>query len=452
MKNAIFGVSTFLAATAFALGPRVDPSSVKMSQPIGSTTVTIEYTLQEAPGIVTLDVQTNATANAAVDDPGWVSIGGENVQCIDGEVNKYVADLGKHVLTWHAFESWPGHKVPKDRARAVVTAWATNAPPDYLVVDLTQDNHVRYYASTNFLPYGGLTNVYYKRDAIVMRKIPAQAVEWKMGSAEGSYSHAANEAQHDVILTNDYYIGVFMLTRGQVLKFAKYVHNSGSYYYEIDGQKAWNYPGGYGAIASDGYEDPTNTVPCCSTGWPFMRGTGDDYSWPSGRHKVQSTRWLGKVRAKTGVDFDLPTEAQWEFACRAGTTTVVYSGDFVAANNATYLGPIAWFNSNTPKLVNGTKAMWIQVGNKAPNAFGLYDTIGNGREICLDWYAADYGGAANKYEPEGPATGSARVYRSNYTTLDYPSHRAATRNNASGTYYGTRLVCPVTLKYPESEK
>ena len=443
MKNLIFAFSTAFAATAFALGPRIDPESVKMIQPFGSETVSIEYTLQESPGIVTLDVQTNATANAAEDDPGWVSIGGENVQFVDGEVNKYVADLGKHVLTWHAFESWPGHKVPKDCARAVVTAWATNAPPDYLVVDLTQDNYVRYYASTNFLPYGGLTNVYYKRDAIVMRKIPAQAVEWKMGSAEGSYSHASNEAQHDVILTNDYYIGVFMLTQGQVRKFASYVWNSGNPYYQIDGQNAWH----YGNIACDGYLDPTNTAPCCTTGWGFLRGAyADGCSWPANRHKVNANRWLGKARAKTGVDFDLPTEAQWEFACRAGTTTVVYSGDFNASTFTTYLNPIAWHNSNRGGYI------WHPVGFKLPNAFGLYDMIGNGSELCLDWYAADYGGTANKYEPEGPTTGTDRSFRSNTAPYDYPGHRAARRSNASGTYYGARLVCPVTLKYPESEK
>ena len=216
MKNLIFAFSMAFAATAFALGPRIDPSSVKMSQPIGSTTVTIEYTLQEAPGIVTLDVQTNATANAAADDSGWVSIGGENVQLVDGDVNKYVAELGKHVLTWHAFESWPGHKVPKDRARAVVTAWATNAPPDYLVVDLTQDNHVRYYASTNFLPYGGLTNVYYKRDAIVMRKIPAAGQTWLCGSEEITGGKTAkNTTRRYIQLARDFYIGVFEMTQNQ---------------------------------------------------------------------------------------------------------------------------------------------------------------------------------------------------------------------------------------------
>ena len=78
--------------------------------------------------------------------------------------------------------------------------------------------------------------------------------------------------------------------------------------------------------------------------------------------------------------------------------------------------------------------------------------IGNGRELCLDWYAADYGGTANKYEPEGPATGSSRVYRSHTAPWDYPGHRVAERDSNNRTYSGVRLVCPVTLKYPESEK
>ena len=443
MKNIVFVVSMSLSAFAFALGPRIDPSSVKLEQKIGASVATIEYVLEDEPGIVTVDIETNATASAAADDSGWVSIGGENVQCIDGDVNKYVADLGKHILTWRLFEGWPGQKVSKGCARAVVTAWATNAPPDYLVVDLTQDNHVRYYTSTNFLPYGGLTNVYYKKDAIVMRRIPAQAVEWKMGSAAGTQNHTANQEQHDVILTNDYYMGVFMLTQGQVRKFASYVWNSGNPYYQVDGQKAWH----YGNIACAGYVDPTNTAPCCFTTWAFMRGdAANGYDWPTDRHKVNANRWLGKARAKTGVDFDLPTDAQWEFACRAGTTTVVYSGNFTSSNHGTYLKPIAWYVSNYGSF------MWHPVGFKLPNAFGIYDMIGNGREICLDRYAADYGGTANKYEPEGPVNTNDRVYRSNNSAYAYDGMGSAVRYGASATYFGTRLVCPVTLKYPESEK
>jgi len=444
MKNAIFGVFTVLAAAAYALGPRINPVSVKMSQPFGSKTVSIEYVLQDAPGIVTIDVETNATANAAADDPGWTSIGGENVQLVDGDVNMYVGDLGKHVLTWHAFESWPEHKM-KDSARAVLTAWATNAPPDYLVVDLSKDNHVRYYTSPEFFPDGGLTNAYYRTKAIVMRRIPAQAVPWQMGSRPDQYNHRSNETLHDVIMTNDYYMAIYMLTRGQVGNFATWKGDGKNGYYDCDGK--WGGPGtAYGSIYCGDVVDPTNSAPCISTGWAFMRGDGDAYSWPAGRHKVQASRWLGQARAKTGVDFDLPTEAQWEFACRAGTTTVLYSGDFNASDQAN-LSKIAWWSGNKGGYD------FHPVGMKDPNAFGLYDMIGNAKEMCLDWYAADYGGLENKYEPEGPATGTARVYRAHRATYSYPYHTGYYRDSDYGeARYGTRLVCPVTLKYPASEK
>ena len=445
MKSILtFGTALFCAATASALGPRV--ISANMSQPLYAETITIEYNLTEAPGIVTLDIQTNRTGTVTDNEADWVSIGGENIQKIDGDVNVLVSDLGSHVLTWHAFESWPGHKV-KDSARAVVTVWATNAPPDYLVVNLSKDNDVRYYTSPEFLPYGGLTptNAYYRTDAIVMRKIPAQAVTWQMGSRPDQYNHRSNEALHDVILTNDYYMAIYMLTRGQVGNFATWKGNGYSGYYDCDGK--WGGPGTqYGSIYCGDVADPTNSAPCISTGWAFMRGDGNTYSWPGGRHRVQASRWLGQARAKTGVDFDLPTEAQWEFACRAGTTTVVYSGDFNASNQAN-LGKIAWWSGNKGGYD------FHPVGMKEPNAFGLYDMIGNAKEMCLDWYAADYGGLENKYEPEGPATGSARVYRAHRATYSYPYHTGYYRDSDYGeARYGTRLVCPITLKYPASEK
>ncbi len=445
MKSIVtFGLALFCAATASALGPRV--ISANMSQPLYAETITIEYNLTEAPGIVTLDIQTNRTGTVTDYEADWVSIGGENIQRIDGDVNVLVSDLGSHVLTWHAFESWPGHKV-KDSARAVVTVWATNAPPDYIVVDLTKENDVRYYTSPEFLPYGGLTptNAYYRTDAIVMRRIPAQAVPWQMGSRPDQYNHRSNETLHDVILTNDYYMAIYMLTRGQVGKFAWWSGTPKDGCYVCDNQKAWTGMA-YGSVYCGDVAAPTNSAPCLGTSWAFMRGTGDTYSWPAGRHKVQSSRWLGKARAKTGVDFDLPTEAQWEFACRAGTTTVVYSGDF-NANDRANLNKIAWYDSTYGGF------MWHPVGMKEPNAFGLYDMIGNGKELCLDRYAADYGGLANKFEPEGPATGSGRVYRAHRPNFAYTFQTAAYREDNYGEgRYGTRLVCPVTLKYPASEK
>lgn len=445
MKTLLLAASSFAATAAFALGPRIDPATVSLTQD-RARLVTVKYTLENCPGIVTLDFQTNRLNAATTDEADWVSIGGENVQGVEGDVNRLVTELGEHTLTWQPRELWPDHKTKTGAFRAVVTVWATNAPPDYLVVDLKASSNLTYYADASFIPRGGITNDYYKQDAIVMRLIKAKGRSWMMGSPDGSYNHQEDEPYHQVILTNDYYMGIYMLTRGQFGQFAKYVSNGGSYYYEIDGKKVYNYPSGYGATM-----EPWQSCPVRGATYDVMRGTSAEFNWPKDRHKVSAARWLGKARVFTGVDFDLATEAQWEFACRAGTATVVYSGDFYALTHDTYLRPIAWYNSN--RDVDGVSYAWFPVGLKLPNAFGLYDTIGNGKEAVLDWYAEDYGGTANPFEPEGPAldTGS-RVYRAMYALYDYPVHRAAYRATEGRNYEGTRLVCPVTLTYPASEK
>ena len=102
---------------------------------------------------------------------------------------------------------------------------------------------------------------------------------------------------------------------------------------------------------------------------------------------------MGKLRARTGLDFDLPTEAQWEYACRAGTTTKYYWGEMMDGN-------YAWFDRNS----SGTPHT---VGTKMPNAWGLYDMSGGVLEWCLDWYEISAYGT----DPKGPSSGTYRVVR-----------------------------------------
>jgi formylglycine-generating enzyme required for sulfatase activity len=102
---------------------------------------------------------------------------------------------------------------------------------------------------------------------------------------------------------------------------------------------------------------------------------------------------MGKLRARTGLDFDLPTEAQWEYACRAGTTTTYSYGNSADGN---YM----WYDSNSNSKTH-------VVGTKQPNLWGLYDMHGNVSEWCLDWYGTlSYG-----TDPKGSSSGSNRVKR-----------------------------------------
>src|SRR5208283_6063359 len=93
----------------------------------------------------------------------------------------------------------------------------------------------------------------------------------------------------------------------------------------------------------------------------------------------------------------LPTDAEWEFACRAGTTTTYYSGDTEAD-----LGRAAWYYANS-----GNKTH--PVGQKEPNAFGLYDMLGNVWEWCQDWFGPY--SSANSIDPQGAEKGDRRVTR-----------------------------------------
>jgi formylglycine-generating enzyme required for sulfatase activity len=95
--------------------------------------------------------------------------------------------------------------------------------------------------------------------------------------------------------------------------------------------------------------------------------------------------------------YRLPTEAQWEYACRAGTTTPWYSG--ATGDN---MGDYAWVNTNSDNMTH-------EVGKKKPNAFGLYDMQGNVSEWCWDWYG-DYTDGA-RTNPTGPSSGDYRVIR-----------------------------------------
>jgi formylglycine-generating enzyme required for sulfatase activity len=107
-------------------------------------------------------------------------------------------------------------------------------------------------------------------------------------------------------------------------------------------------------------------------------------------------QWLSEKEVETT---HLPTEAQWEYACRAGTRTTWYSGDDDGA-----LKEHAWFANNSGEKTH-------PVGQKSPNAWGLYDMHGSVREWCQDWFGDHYYATSPMHDPPGSSGGSYRVYR-----------------------------------------
>ena len=400
MALACLGMGTLAAM------PSIQDGSVTLSQD-ASRKVTIAYTLENEPAIVTVDILTNG-----------VSVGGSCLQTLTGDVNKRVT-TGARTIFWQPHLDMPDAVVAAGETRAVVTAWAVGAPPDYMAVSLVATNAVRYYAD-RFAVLGGDTNDMYKTDWMLFRKIPAAGVKYRMGSPAAENGRTAErETAHIVELTYDFYLAVYELTQQQYIN----IH---------DGNKSTSF-----FSKTDDY--PKRPVEC--TTFNSVRGVaGNGYNWPANGHAVAPGSTLGKLRARVGngLVIDLPTEAQWEYACRAGTGTAYYFGSSFG-NDRTHIrsyliGGTDGGNSNQTAVQGGTGI----VGSLLPNAWGLYDMLGNVSEACLDWFVPDN----TACDPEqGPASSSdsKRSRRGGAWNNGYVEVRSAFRSprDPGGTHYAT---------------
>jgi len=147
-------------------------------------------------------------------------------------------------------------------------------------------------------------------------------------------------------------------------------------------------------------------------------------SWISW-HEVST--FCRKLSKKTGRKVALPTEAQWEYACRAGTTTVYCFGD-----DKSKLGDYAWYHDNTRKK---GEVYAHPVGRKKPNAWGLYDMHGNVWEWCRDWYAKEFYAGGKNVDPENTTEAKNRTVRGGSWYNDPSRCRAAARNSWTGSNY-----------------
>jgi len=190
-------------------------------------------------------------------------------------------------------------------------------------------------------------------DGVMMKLALIPAGNFMMGSPDGEKDRVEDEGpRREVTISKPFYMGVTEVTQAQ--------------YEAVMGTNPSSFKGP---------ENPVETV-----------------AW------IDAVEFCRKLSAKTGQKVRLPTEAQWEYACRAGTKTRFGFGD-----DDDDLDVYAWYTAN-----NGSKTH--PVGRKKPNAWGLYDMHGNVWEWCGDWYADSYANANNR-DQAGPDSGASRVLR-----------------------------------------
>ena len=165
-----------------------------------------------------------------------------------------------------------------------------------------------------------------------------------------------------------------------------------------------------------------NTRPVETVSYNMLRGTVKGAEWPTGKD-VDADSVIGVFRAQTGKAYDLPTDAQWEYACRATTATALNTGKNLTDESACPEMDEAgrYFNNQDDEKGDKFYRQHTVVGSYLPNNWGIYDMHGNVCELCLDWIQGRLG-TDPVTDPVSPASGETRVIR-------------------GGNYYGEALDC-----------
>ena len=257
---------------------------------------------------------------------------------------------------------------------------------------------------------------------VKLKMVLIPAGEFKMGGSESAEDTAAffnktyggdaikadwfkdEHPQHRVRITKPFYLGTYHVTRGQFRQFVAATA------YKTDAEKGER-PGAWGWDPDAKKFQFNETYSWRNAGFEQT----DEYpvvnvSW---NDAAAFCKWLSR---KEGRTYRLPTEAEWEHACRAGTTTRYWSGDdpetLAKVGNVADATAKAKFPDwkYTIKASDGY-VFTSPVGSFQANAFGLYDMHGNAWQWCADWYGEEYYAASPTEDPIGPDSGKFRVLR-----------------------------------------
>jgi len=157
----------------------------------------------------------------------------------------------------------------------------------------------------------------------------------------------------------------------------------------------------------------------------------------------QASTFIEKLSQKTKLKFRLPTEAEWEYACRAGTQTAFYTGKTISPDQANYNCKKTYMGGPQGLPYDETR----EVGSYPPNPFGLYDMHGNVWEWCSDWYDNDYYKFCDDDDPQGPHKGGKKVIRGGSWNQGPDKLRSADRKGrnpkADRKHIGFRVVLDI---------
>ena len=364
-----FVVSSSLGLAASAAS--IESVLVRQQWP-WSPKVNVDYVLKDSSGGVH-DVKVTFRNGTQVITNLAESVSGERYGVGDGE----------HTLTWDPTYDGTdlGKKVLTD---VTATISIQDDAKQYMVIDMDGGSDAATFP-VEFLaapPAGGWNQDVYKRTKLVMRRIPAMTFRTGMTAAEkehfplSEYPTWAPHGLRKVTLTHDYYIGVFETT----VLLCKKVNGGSPNQYDKKPNRNIN----YGYVRG-------NTANSASS-WP-------NYEADSFLDKLNKKVAATLAAALPGYKIELPTWAQWECACRGGVDTCFNSGKSWAAdgteNTDANLDSLGWYSGNQPT------ELWQDVGQKEPNAFGLYDMHGNVMELVRDtmWGGSASGWADYQVDP-----------------------------------------------------